>query len=1225
MYVFGGRTEEGKDLGDLAAFRITTRRWYTFQNMGPSPSPRSGHGLTAFGNEIFVLAGEPSSAPRDPGELSLAYILDTAKIRYPSDQGSQNLPGQRQPGSRRPSTGERSGTPQDRTSSRDGSRDRDGRDLSSVAMRKTSLDSMSSQQSVQRNQEIATGNGFPGGGPPSRPARPGITPAPSGPPPRQQAPQPKINGVRPTGSFSEGHESPRTNQKMDRGFAPEQSYGREPQSTMSTENNAVEMGPPANIVQGQYMPPLSPPQHEPYSPGSQYNGDGISPQRMNSLPSRSVSQRAIRERTPMSSEYRDPGAHGDETSRPREDEHQSSGASGSPPPVDNGFESSPHLPGQYPVDSGSGSSSPPPRPYPLDSGSVASAPPRQYPVDSGLGSSPSFTQGNSPTLYKHTPAVLNQQSNGLVRELEAAKSKNAWYASELTLARKAGYRSSTNEGYVSEERSTDNIRDDEKPMLEALLRMRSELVRVQESLENQSEIAAQRIAQVEKEKDAAIYEAVYAKARSAARGWKGDFEDGRDTGTPDSVRSGEVNHRLASALASQNELSTRIRTLQTEVGTERKARLIAEESADTAHSRVSELDVHKQQNSSELERLRSELHEVQKSAREEAANAAEAIAASNLLQVDKNELNGKLGIAQEEARNHINILSTLREAVTASSDKAMLFETKWEHERRQCSNLEEKLGQLRAEHETSVSELETTTRRLQDAEELSESHATEARTHRQAVLAGLGKINERNVDEFAATDERVSILQERVEAANSMARRNQEAADQASEKLRRAEERIAGLEAYQEQTSREGLGMRKQLQAASRETLSLHSENADLQQQLASYKLNSTALQVQHGALKDLLGERGIDFSEPARSRISDGSNAANTERFRDLEQQLEASNKAHEEMRSSFEQREQDANRNWEDKLAALDNDYQSAVKYLKGTEKMLSKMKQELHRYKSQNKELEEEVSHSRKRDISNDWERERTTLRTQMDEMQARIQQSAAQLDRQMQDLRSAQSECDALRESSAHYQQQLQYASEQNRHNIENLRSQNEQLEIRAADAERKVQVLLETVGNSVSNYRRESHSHANGEDSRSSSNTIIGGIGGGQAHSHNRDLSINSIGGDSVYSGTGTDGANDEGVMNRNSIALDSLASELDILRSHWETTNKNYRLSDRSDLERSFGPPSGGSGAGLGGSGEGEEREGLSVSSSLAIWRRRLEEEEREGESNRSRGSPRLR
>ena len=105
MYIFGGRTQEGDDLGDLAAFRITSRRWYTFQNMGPAPSPRSGHSMTAYDKQIVVLAGEPSSVQRDPNELSLVYLLDTAKIRYPDDQQIQQTPsGERVAGNRRPST-----------------------------------------------------------------------------------------------------------------------------------------------------------------------------------------------------------------------------------------------------------------------------------------------------------------------------------------------------------------------------------------------------------------------------------------------------------------------------------------------------------------------------------------------------------------------------------------------------------------------------------------------------------------------------------------------------------------------------------------------------------------------------------------------------------------------------------------------------------------------------------------------------------------------------------------------------------------------------------------------------------------------------------------------------------------------------------------------------------------------------------------------------------------
>ena len=86
MYVFGGRTEEGIDLGDLAAYRFPPHnRWYTFQNMGTSPSPRSGHTMTVDygGTTIVVMGGEPDVAPRDEVELQMIYELDTRKIRYP--------------------------------------------------------------------------------------------------------------------------------------------------------------------------------------------------------------------------------------------------------------------------------------------------------------------------------------------------------------------------------------------------------------------------------------------------------------------------------------------------------------------------------------------------------------------------------------------------------------------------------------------------------------------------------------------------------------------------------------------------------------------------------------------------------------------------------------------------------------------------------------------------------------------------------------------------------------------------------------------------------------------------------------------------------------------------------------------------------------------------------------------------------------------------------------
>ena len=81
MYIFGGRDVNGKDLGDLAAFRITNQRWYMFQNMGPAPSARSGHAMVAAHGKIFVVGGEANAASaqvRD--DPSIVHVLDTGEL-----------------------------------------------------------------------------------------------------------------------------------------------------------------------------------------------------------------------------------------------------------------------------------------------------------------------------------------------------------------------------------------------------------------------------------------------------------------------------------------------------------------------------------------------------------------------------------------------------------------------------------------------------------------------------------------------------------------------------------------------------------------------------------------------------------------------------------------------------------------------------------------------------------------------------------------------------------------------------------------------------------------------------------------------------------------------------------------------------------------------------------------------------------------------------------------
>src|SRR5579859_4437342 len=64
---------------------MLARRWFSFQNMGPGPSSRCGHTLTTSRDKIIVLGGESQTNVSGKDESTVSFILDTAKIRFPSD------------------------------------------------------------------------------------------------------------------------------------------------------------------------------------------------------------------------------------------------------------------------------------------------------------------------------------------------------------------------------------------------------------------------------------------------------------------------------------------------------------------------------------------------------------------------------------------------------------------------------------------------------------------------------------------------------------------------------------------------------------------------------------------------------------------------------------------------------------------------------------------------------------------------------------------------------------------------------------------------------------------------------------------------------------------------------------------------------------------------------------------------------------------------------------
>ncbi|KAK2865335.1 hypothetical protein FQN49_003682 [Arthroderma sp. PD_2] len=1112
MYVFGGRTEEGVDLGDLIAFRISIRRWYSFHNMGPAPSPRSGHSMTTLGKNIIVLAGEPSSAPRDPMELGLVYVLDTNKIRYPNDQPTSPT-GERPP--RRIGANERSAGQSGRTS-------REAQHVIPDPQRR----------GPPGPARDPVGSPAPGPGS-SRLPRASIAQTPAGPPPSGQAPHPRSNAVPP--QQAKKQQQQQQQQQQQPSGKPDRSISSSSEHNRSSEKDRQNPS------------------------GRDVSAHG--------------SNRAAREPSPMTAAARQQHSSSRLSARAME-------AGEAAPMVTPARQRSLRQQRQQnSVDS-------------VDD-SILGTESRSYRNSRNLADEP-----RSPRLTAHQEA--------LIKELETVKTKNAWYVSELALARKSGYTPSSNAGSF-DERSVDSFNEGDRPLVEMLLAMKTELAKMQANVDRQAGIASKRVAEVEHQRDIALNEAAYARARFAAHGG-GDSQggtpmsetSGRELDDSNSQRATEISRRLALALTVQNELKAKVESLSLELQEERRAKELAEELHEMTNKRLTELEL--QNNPLELESMRVELHQLQSSYREEAASRSEAEASLKMLQVDYAELANKHEDASSRIESHGLNVTALRDAVQASVAKAELMERKLEEERQHRDTVERKLLQLRAEHEERTAELDNTARRLKETEELADTHAKEAESHKIALMSGFDRVTSRDSERSnSLTDQRVNVLQSQVERANELVKTSQQAADSAAEKLRRAEERIAGLEAYQEQSSREGLQLRRQLQAALKESQSLNSESREMKAQLENQQRDTNALAIQHGALKDLLGERGVNMSDSRRSPLLDspGSRYGTPEqnRLRELEQQLQSSLKAHEETKSSFEFREQEVGRAYNEKLEQLENDYQSAVHYVKGTEKMLKRMKDELSKYKSQTAKLQAEldgVSNNPdgvSREVPAEWETERDTLHQSISELQSSTAASISSLENKLLtvqgELSSVQKKYDESRSNQESLQAELSSATEKSHRDLEQLKKENTLLEARAMDAEKKVSMLLDQVESSVTNYRRQSQQVPSGMHSN--------GIDLSRTHSNASSAAANSNTNHANRSRADSNVSQDDTLLNhRGSMALDSLANELDALRSHWETTNRSYRISTQFDFDQT---PT-------------KETYGEGLSDSLANWRRRLDEEE---------------
>ena len=1049
MFIFGGRGSDGKMLGDLYAFKVNgiplkvfsneARKWYSFTNMGIGPGPRCGHTLTTSRDKIIVLGGESSSNVAGKDESTVAFVLDTSRIRFPAEPSRTN--------------------------------------------------------SSQRIRNLTS------------------------PPPR------------PSSRQTDTRESRQTDRSDFRSTDRGESRGESRQIDSRDESRQGDLRIESR---NQNDPP-----RESSRPNTANRSDPEPAEIGERLRSPSPGSRVPRGLTPQSSSMRSRAS-----------------------PLIGGMAAS------------------------LESESLHTKHTRDV-------SETSVEKRDSPDEPKHTTLESPQMS------VDELKRKLAWANTELALAQSKGFTSSEAEvDDVADILAKNDIPMRDTRLLQALLSTRHQLARVKEMVNDQTRQASERIVEAERQRDEALNEVAYARARLAAA-------SGEGVDQPD--RASDLSAKLVSALTAQNELMIKVEHLTTQLTVEQGARKLAEETAASHLQKFNELDKRRKENWIELEEVRGKYTEVARLLNDARVENIEHEAVANKLRIESEEWRKQVAELTELADTQSAALKAVRASVTSATDRAETAEKSLNSERTIRMELERQVVQLKQENAT----VESLRSKISDLENQLEKARDEADSAREALVEGLGNLTTRppvNTD----YEGRIQLLQDQLNATKSVHMDSVSTAEQAQRDLARANERIASLEQMHSESVKETANLHARLSESLDQLHTVQEDLSKTRSRLSEVQRDLDVSNVKHSAMKQLLNERPASASPMMRSMTA---TPEFSNKIRDLERQLEESQKLREELEASQEQVMQnlsvaskrhkeatrrqreaeervkkleeeldrqsvgsssaditEANRRqaeaekkladstivFQDRLAQLEADYQSAVHYVKGTEKMIRRMKDELTKYKSQNAFLQTELHELKRQSMRPDdtWEAEKermvkemealqvshksevATASEQIKDLQARLDQHAEERDALKMKLADLQKEHETAAAKSRQLEQQagnkpqLEEELVRARETAKRLEQENQKLESRAMEAEEKVSLLLDQVENSVDTYRQ-----SIGTTRRTDGNSPP--------------ISPRS-----------------SSVGNRTSLALDSLAHELDQLRSHWESSTAKYRLSTASSIGR---------------------------------------------------------
>lgn len=896
MYVFGGRSSQGKDIGTLSALKLTTLKWYTFQNLGPGPSPRSGHSMTAFdGHKILVMGGESPDvhSPEGSPETNTVYILDTSRINYPPDSHSIKSP-KSQPQLRTPQ-------PQQAQQAQQGPPPQQVSQPQSPVQQHMPQNKLAQRPSNESPRGIgpgaagmaAAGAAGAGVGAVVGAAAAGVRKI-SG-----DVPGAAAGGRKVSGEVAPSHASPQHVSERDLKTPPFTEEQRAYSATSLTPGvgyERVDVGP--SEVSDET--------------------DGMSATTFESVENNSLED-VGRSSTPTRGV----------PSRPSTDTMTPEKRSDTPD-VSN-------IPGAWNDDASN-------TPKTADKAVVPERAIKQEPDADIDQSTPRASQVPQRDL-------TDQDTHNISQAMERLKASNTWYESELQAAKEAGYIPSSRPPVdvlkfrrVSQRLTQDNegSLQERDILIAALNELKDELQTVQQNVKHQAEAASLRISDAEKERErvAAENESLRAQLGIGAGAVVGGALGGAaiaakgTKGTDRSINGGQ---------AGDQDLQQRVRDLESQLEESKNYRSIFMGSGGDEQSLALMVDELKSNNLDLEKQLRALTDKLVFSEHE-----------TNQLKSQMEEMQTRSRDLESTTQEKVDALSTLNIALSAAEARSVEAHRQLEEHRAARTELERKVQELQSHLDMSKADYESSQRQLDEHRSLLEHSNEQSSLTSRALSDNLSKIvtmwsssksfggsagsgpRSRSINRNSGSEDgettiaedddydkgieahpQYIALQKQVKDLSQLHVAHKDAADKATEELSQALRDIATLkrEVAQNTTTRSGT-------------------ESELKETLAKLKLAQEELDTHKKSLSDVTTRHA-----ELETKFND-QDATGKSRIAELESQLEQLEKDH------------------STKYADLEAEYDKSFQYIKNTETALTKTREELSRYKDLNAKLQAEL---------------------------------------------------------------------------------------------------------------------------------------------------------------------------------------------------------------------------------------------------------------------------